>query len=72
MAKRSRQIRRPEITESVVETAPAVTNSPIDIIGRKTIDFIKEYAYVYKELRNVIIITVFMFALMIALGFVSF
>jgi hypothetical protein len=38
--------------------------------NRKALNFAQEYFYVYTELKNVLIITVLMLAVMIGLGFV--
>ena len=41
--------------------APGVAVETTLPTKRKTIDFVKEYAYVYKELRNVFIIAIFIY-----------
>jgi hypothetical protein len=37
---------------------------------RKVVDFVQEYFYVYQELRNIFIIAVVMFAVLVGLSFV--
>jgi hypothetical protein len=56
-----------EVSDAAVSKATVETSLPVK---RKTIDFAKEYGYVYKELRNVVIIAVLMFVVMIGLSFV--
>jgi len=48
----------------------AVEDAGLTDVRRKTVDFTQVYAYVYKEMRNVIIVTALMFAVMIGLSFV--
>ena len=80
MAKRSRRARKkttetqPQAASQPVPVAtPAAaeepTSSPIIAATRKSVDFAKEYYYVYTDLRNVIIIAIIMFGLMIGLGY---
>ncbi len=80
MAKRSRRARKkttetqsqppsrpvPTVTPPAVEEAPP---SPVAAVARKSVDFAKEYYYVYTDLRNVAIVAVIMFGLMIGLGY---
>jgi hypothetical protein len=76
MAKRSRQARRQALQRQtqIIETPPASkANNLADetqTLRRKTVDFIQEYAYVFKELRNVIIVTLLMFVVMVGLSYV--
>lgn len=81
MAKRSRRSRRQETEQPkvVTRTVPE-TKTPVNVTSRAKItpqteqkillDLAHDYAYVYRELRNVLVITVVMFVLMISLGFV--
>jgi hypothetical protein len=39
-------------------------------VSRKTVDFLHEYLYVYRELRNILIIAVLMFAVLIGLSYI--
>ncbi|MBN1219347.1 MAG: hypothetical protein JXM69_10495 [Anaerolineae bacterium] len=75
MAKRSRRAqRRPIASERTPEITSAESPTPDtstgQLVKRKTIDFVQEYAYVYKELRNVFIIAVLMFVVLVGLSFV--
>ena len=76
MAKRSRQARRQALPKQTqfVETSPTPeadnSTGEAQSLRRKTVNFIQEYAYVFKELRNVIIVTLLMFAVMVGLSFV--
>jgi hypothetical protein len=76
MAKRSRQARQQALPRQtqLVETPPTpIANNLTDeaqTLRRKTVDFIQEYAYVFKELRNVVIVTLLMFAVMVGLAYV--
>ena len=78
MAKRSRQARRQALQRQTqvveIETPPASkANNLTDeaqTLRRKTVDFIQEYAYVFKEMRNVIIVTLLMFVVMVGLAYV--
>jgi hypothetical protein len=68
MAKRSRQARR-----SLVETRPdavAPIVAPVADLVRKGVNFAQEYAYVYKELRNIFLIAIGMFVVMVALSYI--
>ena len=67
MAKKSRRTRRQEKTRPAVE-AP-VAAAPASDVVQKTVDFMSEYAYVYKDLRTVLIIAVVMFAVLFGLSF---
>ena len=49
----------PEISETIEETA----------IPRKVVNFAREYYYVYTELRNILIVAIIMFVVMVGLAF---
>jgi hypothetical protein len=62
----------PEV-ETSIETAatPAVVESPASPeVRRKSVNFAQEYFYVYTELRNIFIIAVIMFTLMVGFLYV--
>jgi len=76
MAKRSRRARRQQSQQQrapatpPVET-PVVVETPEEpAVRRKTVDFVQVYGYVYKELRNVFIIAVLMFIVLVGLSYV--
>jgi len=80
MAKKSRRARKKTTeTQSQPVSRPAPspapvaveepTTSPIVTAARKSVDFAKEYYYVYTDLRNVTIFAVIMFGLMVGLGY---
>jgi hypothetical protein len=68
MAKRSRQARRSQVETAVAAVAPMT--APIAEIVRKGVNFAQEYAYVYKELRNILLIAIGMFVVMVALSYI--
>ena len=70
MAKRSRRARRQEKTKPVPEVS--VAEVPVVGVAQKMVDFVGEYAYVYKELRTVAIIAVVMLAVLFSLSFVVY
>ncbi|MBN1992630.1 MAG: hypothetical protein JW953_07970 [Anaerolineae bacterium] len=84
MAKRSRRTRlqqaekRKQVVPPAVEPAPgqAITDATTPGMGvgqstqRKIVDFVQEYAYVYKEMRNIVLIALLMFVVLIGLSFV--
>jgi hypothetical protein len=72
MAKKSRRSRRQQNIPVAPSPSDEATSeiSPGQSVKRKTIDFVQEYAYVYKDLRNVLIIAVVMFVVLIGLSFV--
>jgi hypothetical protein len=58
--------------ESAAEETPSpepVETIPEPVIKRKVVDYAKEYYYVYAELRNILIVAIVMFLLMLGLGF---
>ena len=67
MAKKSRQARQREKSDATPTVAAQVSSSPI---AQRTVDFVQEYAYVYKELRNVFIIAIVMFVVLFGLSYV--
>ena len=80
MAKRSRRARKkttetqPQPASQPIPTAaPASVEepaaSPVIAATRKSVDFAKEYYYVYSDLRNVTIMAIIMYGLMIGLGY---
>ena len=74
MAKRSRRVRRPQPTTLPVTLEPVLETtddaSPGQFVKRKTMNFAQEYAYVYKELRNVLIIAIVMFGVLVGLSYI--
>jgi hypothetical protein len=62
------EVAPPVVRDELVLPAKATQASPAN--NRKTINFAQEYFYVYSELRNILIITVLMFAVMVGLSFV--
>ena len=68
MAKRSRQARRSQVETGIAAVAPVTT--PIAEMVRKGVNFAQEYAYVYKELRNIFLIAIGMFVVMVALSYI--
>jgi hypothetical protein len=68
MAKRSRQARRLQVETKAAAVAPVA--APVAEIVRKGVNFAQEYAYVYKELRNIVLIAVGMFVVMVALSYI--
>lgn len=70
MAKRSRRARRQEKTKSVPEVS--VAEIPTPGVVQKTVDFVGEYAYVYKEMRTVAIIAVVMVAVLFGMSYIVY
>ena len=70
MAKKSRRARRQEKASPPV--AARVVETPASEVVQKTVDFVSEYAYVYKEMRTVAIIAVVMLAVLFSLSFVVY
>lgn len=72
-SKSSRRARRqatPKPTPPPVTPQPAEkTVEPVSTSNRKWVDFAREYHYVFFEMRNVVIIGVLMFAVLIGLSF---
>jgi hypothetical protein len=66
MAKR---VRRERIQESIQTSAPVVQAVAPPVVNGKIDDFAQEYYYVYTDMRNVIILSAGLFALMLGLGF---
>ena len=64
---------QPEAAEVVAvpqAAAPVVREAQTGPVNnRKTINFAQEYFYVYFDMRNVVVISVFMFAVLVALSF---
>jgi hypothetical protein len=58
---------RSEIAANILPTPKAAEPAPS--VRRKIIDFGQDYFYVYTEMRNILIVTVAMFAVMIGLSF---
>jgi hypothetical protein len=79
MAKRSRRSRREAKKQTQVTTIPTVPteetpSAPGQVestasLSSKIVDFTQEYAYVYHDLRNVLIISVLMFVVLFGLAF---
>ncbi len=77
MAKKSRRARRQEIQKQPLPTStppqPSVAETPAPVpepaANRKEFDFASEYFHVYFDMRNVLIISVLMFVVLIALSF---
>jgi hypothetical protein len=62
-----------EATPSIVGDEfppPLKADQAAPLNNRKALNFAQEYFYVYTELKNVLIITALMLAVMVALGFV--
>jgi hypothetical protein len=77
MAKRSRRTRRQKREQQrVPETTTVETSIPDEVparpVKRRSADFVQEYGYVYKELRNVLIIAVLMLVVLVGLSFVIY
>ena len=70
MAKRSRRARRQEKTKPAPEVS--VAEVPAAGVAQKMVDFVGEYAYVYKELRTVLIIAIVMFVVLFGLSYVPY
>lgn len=64
---------QPEVTEVAAvpkEAAPVIQEAQAGPVNnRKTINFAQEYFYVYYDMRNVLIISVLMFVVLVALSF---
>jgi hypothetical protein len=65
-----------KVTTTKIEAAPEeiaspepVETIPEPVTRRKVVDYAKEYYYVYAELRNILIVAVVMFLIMLGLGF---
>ena len=71
MAKKSRRARRQETTASAPEVSVSATPASGGVV-QKTVDFASEYAYVYKELRTVLIIAVIMFVVLFGLSYILY
>lgn len=77
MAKKSRRARRQEAQKQSQPTptaspAPAAeTPAPVTepTANRKGVNFAAEYFYVYFDMRNVLLISVLMFVVLVALSF---
>jgi hypothetical protein len=81
MAKKSRRTRRQESQKQPKPTSPpqpltaeapapvVEPAEPAPVTSRKGIDFAQEYFHVYFDTRNVLIISVLMFVVLIALSF---
>lgn len=77
-SKRSRRARRQETQKqtsqpTVPAPAQATTAEPVPAptpISRKLVNFAEEYSYVFYDLRNVIIISLLMFVVLVGLSFV--
>ncbi len=68
MAKRSRRARRQEKPTPPPAAAPVEVASPPGT--QKAVNFVQQYAHIYKELRNVFIIAVVMFGVLFGLAYV--
>ena len=62
------EVAPPVVRDELVLPLKAAQATPAN--NRKTINFAQEYFYVYSELRNILIITVLMIAVMVGLSFV--
>jgi hypothetical protein len=69
MAKRSRRTRRQEKAAPPPQVSVAQTPASAT---QKTVDFVSEYAYIYKELTTVLIIAVVMFAVLFGLSYILY
>jgi L-cystine uptake protein TcyP (sodium:dicarboxylate symporter family) len=70
MAKKSRRTRRQE--KVTTASNASVAETPASTIAQKAVNFVGEYAYVYKELRTVLIIAVIMFAVLFGLSYLLY
>ena len=71
MAKRTHRTRRQE--QTAIPTGVNVQQQPAALpVVQKIVDFASEYAYVYKEMRNVFIIAVIMLVVLFALSYVVY
>lgn len=70
MAKRSRRTRRQEKTAPVPQVSAG--EIPGSGVVEKTVDFVSEYAYIYRELRTVFIIAIIMFAVLFGLSYILY
>jgi len=73
-SKRSRRAPRVEVQKHPVQPASppaAVTTGPAaaPANNRKLIDFAQEYYYVFYDMRNIVLIGLLMFAVMVGLSF---
>ncbi len=74
-SEKGRRVGPTAVQPAPVEKVPADTAAPRVAVEttlptkRRTLDFVKEYAYVYKELRNVLIIAILMFVVLVGLSF---
>jgi len=62
------EVAPPVVRDELVLPVKAAQATPAN--NRKAINFAQEYFYVYSELRNILIITVLMFVVMVGLSFV--
>ena len=76
MAKKSSKSRRQGAKNSTVfapsSAAPAEKTQPAagaPAPAKKTVDFVTEYFYVYQDLRNVLLVSALMFAVLVGLSF---
>ena len=66
-------ITTPQDTLATVPDAAAASAKMVDLgpsTSRKAVNFAQEYFYVYRELRNIFIIAVLMFVVLVGLSFV--
>jgi hypothetical protein len=70
MAKRSRRTRRQE--KATPAPNASVAQTPAAGVAQKAVDFVGEYAYIYKELRTVLIIAIVMFVVLFGLSYLLY
>lgn len=66
--------RQPAAAEEATAQPPEAVVSPkkaegLPVNNRKIVDFIQEYAHVYYDMRNVLLISILMFVVLVALSF---
>jgi len=70
MAKKSRRARRQE--KIIPAPQGNVAEVPAAGVVQKTVDFVGEYAYVYKEMRTVAIIAVVMVSVLFGIAYIVY
>jgi len=70
-SKRARRARRQKQTviDTAAEAQETTQPAPTPPAVQNDVNFAKEYFYVYKELRNILIVTLVMFAVMAGLAY---
>ena len=55
---------------TTVEAAVEAVSESRPQVNRKLINFVQEYLYVYRDLKRILVVAVFMFAVLVGLSFV--